>query len=195
VNDASPPLEVLLIRHAETEWSLARRHTGRTDLPLTESGRQRARALAPRLAARRYARVLVSPLRRAQETCELCGLAAGAQTLPQLAEWDYGDYEGLTSAQIEARRPGWSLWRDGCPGGESAAQVATRVDEVIASLDAVDGAVAIFAHGHVLRVLAARWLQAEPQLGARLMLDTGTVSTLGFEHDVRALRRWNEASG
>ncbi len=193
--DASPPLEVLLIRHAETEWSLARRHTGRTDLPLTESGRRKAHALAPRLADRRYAMVLVSPLRRARETCELCGLAADAQTLPQLAEWDYGDYEGLTSAEIELRRPGWSLWRDGCPGGESATQVAARVDEVIASLDTVEGAVAIFAHGHVLRVLAARWLQAEPQFGARLMLDTGAVSTLGFEHGVRALRRWNEAQG
>lgn len=195
MSDASPPLEVLLIRHAETEWSRARRHTGRTDLPLTESGRRKARALAPRLAARRYARVLVSPLRRARETCELCGLAAGAQTLAQLAEWDYGDYEGLTSAEIEARRPGWSLWRDGCPSGESAAQVAARVGTVIASLDAIEGAVAIFAHGHVLRVLAARWLQAEPQFGARLMLDTGTVSMLGFEHGIRALRCWNGTTG
>jgi broad specificity phosphatase PhoE len=192
---ASPPLEVLLIRHAETEWSRAGRHTGRTDLPLTDSGRRKARALAPLLAGRRYVRVLVSPLRRARETCELCGLAAGAQTLAQLAEWDYGDYEGLTSAEIAARRPGWSLWRDGCPGGESAAEVAARADEVIASLGTIEGAVAIFAHGHVLRVLAARWLEAEPQLGARLMLDTGTVSMLGFEHGVRALRRWNDGDG
>jgi broad specificity phosphatase PhoE len=183
--------EVLLVRHAETEWSRSGRHTGRTDLPLTPTGRAVAVEIAGEFRHRRFELVLVSPLRRARETCELCGLGSVAQPLPALMEWDYGDYEGLTSPEIEAQRPGWSLWRDGCPKGESPADVAARADEAIALLSAVSGTAAIFAHGHVLRVLAARWLEAEPALGARLSLDTGTVSALGFEHSLRALKRWN----
>lgn len=183
--------EVLLVRHAETEWSRSGRHTGRTDLPLTPAGRAAAVQIAGRLRDRDFELVLVSPLRRAIETCELCGLGSVAQPLAALMEWDYGDYEGLTSPEIEAQRPGWSLWRDGCPKGEGPAEVAARADEAIALLSTVSGTAAIFAHGHVLRVLAARWLEAEPALGARLSLDTGTVSALGFEHRLRALKRWN----
>ncbi|MFZ2052188.1 MAG: histidine phosphatase family protein [Solirubrobacteraceae bacterium] len=184
--------EVLLIRHAATEWSVAGRHTGRTDLPLIAEGRQAAARTARKLERQSYEWVLSSPLRRARETCEICGLGAQAQTVDQLVEWDYGEYEGLTTAQIRELRPGWSLWRDGCPGGESLAQVSERADAVIAMLQTLQGQVAIFAHGHILRVLAARWIAAEPALGARLMLSTGALSVLGHEHGAGALRRWNE---
>jgi broad specificity phosphatase PhoE len=184
--------EVLLIRHAATEWSVAGRHTGRTDLPLIAEGRQAAARTARKLERQSYERVLSSPLRRARETCEICGLGAQAQTVDQLVEWDYGEYEGLTTAQIRELRPGWSMWRDGCPGGESLAQVSDRADAVIAMLQTLQGQVAIFAHGHILRVLAARWIAAEPALGARLMLSTGALSVLGHEHGAGALRRWNE---
>lgn len=185
-------VEVLLIRHAATEWSVAGKHTGRTDVPLTAAGREAAKQTARRLAGRTFERVLCSPLRRARETCELCGLAAQAQTVEELVEWDYGEYEGLTTEQIREARPGWRLWRDGCPGGESTAQVGARADAVIASLSNLRGQAAIFAHGHILRVLAARWIDAEPQLGARLTLGTGAVGVLGYEHGAGALRRWNE---
>ena len=184
--------EVLLIRHAATEWSVAGRHTGRTDLPLIAEGRQAAARTARKLERQSYEWVLSSPLRRARETCEICGLGAQAQTVDQLVEWDYGEYEGLTTAQIRELRPGWSLWRDGCPGGESLAQVSERADAVIAMLQTLQGQVAIFAHGHILRVSAARWIAAEPALGARLMLSTGALSVLGHEHGAGALRRWNE---
>ncbi|HEV7943681.1 MAG TPA: histidine phosphatase family protein [Solirubrobacteraceae bacterium] len=184
--------EVLLIRHAATEWSVAGRHTGRTDLPLTEEGKEAAARTARKLEGQSFERVLSSPLRRARETCEICGLGAQAQTVDQLVEWDYGEYEGLTTAQIRELRPGWNLWRDGCPGGENTAQVGARADAVIAMLQTLQGQVAIFAHGHILRVLAARWIAAEPALGARLMLSTGALSVLGYEHGVGALRRWNE---
>ncbi|MHB1808509.1 MAG: histidine phosphatase family protein [Solirubrobacteraceae bacterium] len=183
--------EVVLLRHAETEWSLNGRHTGRTDLPLTEHGCELARELAPRLAGRDFAAVLCSPLRRARETCELAGLADGARAEPALMEWDYGDYEGLTSAEIEQRRPGWSLWADGCPGGEDAAAVGRRVDAVIEAVGEIDGDVALLAHGHVLRVLGARWIELEPARGARLLLSTGAISVLGHEHGTRALASWN----
>lgn len=182
---------ILLIRHAETEWTRSGQHTSRTDVPLTEAGRDAARALAGRLAGHRFAAVLTSPLRRARETCELCGLAAQAEVLPELMEWDYGDYEGLTSAQIDARRPGWSLWRDGCPGGEQAAEVGARADAVISNVQAIDGEVAIFSHGHMLRVLGARWIELDPACGARLLLSPGSCSVLGHEHGSRALRAWN----
>jgi probable phosphoglycerate mutase len=184
--------QVLLVRHAATEWSVAGRHTGRTDLPLTAQGRQAATQTARRLADHTFESVLCSPLRRARETCELCGLAAQAQIVDQLLEWDYGEYEGLTTKEIQERRPGWTLWRDGCPGGESPAQVGARADVVIASLSTLRGQAAIFAHGHILRVLAARWIEAEPRLGARLMLSTGAIGVLGYEHGAGALRRWNE---
>jgi broad specificity phosphatase PhoE len=185
--------EVVLVRHAETEWSRAGRHTGRTDIPLTDDGRAAARALAGRLGEWRFARVLVSPLRRARETCELSGLGELAEVREDLAEWDYGDYEGLTSAQIQERRPGWSLWRDGCPGGESPEQVGARADRVITELQGVDGAIAVFAHGHILRVLGARWIELAPAAGGRLALSAGAICVLGYEHATAVLARWNDA--
>jgi len=183
--------EAVLVRHAETEWTLSGRHTGRTDIPLTDRGREAARALVARLSHRRFARVLVSPLRRAQETCELCGLADGAELTDLLKEWDYGDYEGLTSAEIDRLRPGWSLWRDGCPDGEQPADVGARADRVIALL--LDGPrpVAIFSHGHFLRVLGARWIELAPAEGGRLGLSPGSISLLGEEHGTRVLAGWN----
>ena len=186
--------ESVLVRHAETGWSLAGRHTGRTDLPLTEHGRSRARSLAGRLATRQFELVLVSPARRARETCELCGLGERARVREELHEWDYGEYEGLTSAQIEARRPGWSLWRDGCPGGESPAQVGARADRVIAELRAARGDVAVFSHGHMLRVLGARWIELAPAQGSRLRLGTAALCVLGHEHELATLTHWNLAT-
>ncbi len=184
--------EIVLVRHAETEWSLTGRHTGRTDIPLTEQGRAAAAALAPRLRGRSFALVLVSPLRRARETCELCGLGAQARPLEQLLEWDYGDYEGLTTAEIHSTRPGWNLWRDGCPGGESAADVGARADSVIAEFEHADGDVAVFSHGHMLRVLGARWIALYPAEGGRLGLSTGAICVLGHERSTRILARWND---
>lgn len=184
--------ELWLVRHAETDWSRDRRHTGRTDIPLTDRGRDAAAALRPRLSEHRFARVLVSPLGRARETAELAGLGEDAALRDDLMEWDYGDYEGLTSVQIRERRPGWYLWRDGCPGGEDADAVGARADRVIAEALAVPaGDVACVAHGHVLRVLAARWLEQPAAFGGRLVLVTGAVCRLGFEHERRALRSWN----
>lgn len=186
--------EIVLIRHAATQWSIAGKHTGRTDLPLTDAGRRAAAQTAARLTDWKFERVLSSPLRRARETCEICGLSSQAQRLDDLMEWDYGDYEGLTTKEIQERRPGWVLWRDDCPGGESAGEVGARVDSVIASLSDLRGDAAIFAHGHVLRVLGARWIETAPELGARLMLSTAAISVLGFEHGAHAIGRWNEGS-
>jgi broad specificity phosphatase PhoE len=183
--------EVLLIRHAETAWSRDRKHTGRTDVPLTEAGRAHARALRERLAGRAFALVLTSPLSRASETCELAGLGEEAQGRDELLEWDYGDYEGLTTAEIREQRPGWYLWSDGCPGGEGAEDVGTRVNRVIAEALAADGDVALFAHGHVLRALGARWIEQPTETGGRLALSTGAVCALGFEREVRVVRVWN----
>ena len=183
--------ELLLARHGETEWSLNGRHTGRTDLPLTENGRRLALRLAPRLEGHRFALVLTSPLRRAIETCELAGLGAQAQVRDYLREWDYGDYEGITTAEIQRQRPGWSLWRDGCPNGEVAAQVGARADRVIAEVRAADADSIAFGHGHLLRVLAARWLGLAPESGAMFALGTGTLSTLGYEHDTAVIRSWS----
>jgi broad specificity phosphatase PhoE len=184
--------EAWLVRHAETEWSANGRHTGLTDLPLTDGGRETARRLAPRLAGHHFELVLVSPSRRARETCELCGLAVQAVIREDLHEWDYGDYEGLTSAEIAARRPGWSLWRDGCPGGESPAQVGERADRVITELAGVTAA-AVFSHGHMLRVLGARWIGLAAAGGAHLGLSTGAICVLGGEHGTPILARWNDA--
>jgi broad specificity phosphatase PhoE len=193
MSDAGPasPAQTVLVRHAETEWSRDGRHTGRTDLPLTAAGREKARALAPVLAARTFELVLVSPLRRAMETCELCGLGAVAQQRPDLMEWDYGEYEGLTTAQIHEQRPGWDLWRDGCPGGEDAEAVGERADRVVAELVLADLPAAVFSHGHMLRVLGARWIEQPPQLGGRIALSTGGLCILGHEHANRVLARWN----
>jgi broad specificity phosphatase PhoE len=185
------PGELFLVRHGETEWSRDGRHTGRTDIPLIESGRRRARALQATVGARAYALVLSSPLDRALETCRLAGLGDAAQLCDDLMEWDYGDYEGLTTPDIRARRPDWSLWRDGCPGGEDAAAVGARADRVIARARTADGDVALFAHGHILRVLGARWIELSPAAGARLALSTAAVATLGHERETAVVTGWN----
>jgi probable phosphoglycerate mutase len=183
--------QVYLIRHGETEWSLSGRHTGITDIPLTENGRNMAARLAPVLARETFARVLTSPLRRARETCELAGLGGRAQTDPDLLEWSYGDYEGLTPAQIHARTPGWLIFRDGCPGGENAEQVGARVDRLLVGVRAVDGDAALFGHGHVFRVFAARWLGLPAMAGCHFLLDPGTLSILGYYRGIPAVKRWN----
>jgi broad specificity phosphatase PhoE len=184
-------MELVLARHGETEWSRDRRHTSRTDIPLTEAGRREALLLRDALAGWSFERVLSSPLSRALETCRLAGFGDRAELSDDLVEWDYGDYEGVTTARIREERPGWNLWRDGCPGGETAADVGRRVDSVIASLEGTEGDVALFAHGHVLRVLAARWAGLAPEAGALLKLDTGTLSALGYERETRVVTRWN----
>jgi broad specificity phosphatase PhoE len=183
--------EIVSVRHGETEWSASGKHTSRTDLPLTEAGRRRAAELAPVLAQRKFALVLVSPLRRARETCELAGLGDQASLCEDLHEWDYGSYEGLTTPEIRADRPDWVLWRDGCPGGETPADVGARADAVLARLRAADGDTAAFAHGHILRVVAARWLEMPVAAGSRLALSAGSVSVLGFERETSVLRLWN----
>jgi probable phosphoglycerate mutase len=184
--------EAVLVRHAETEWSLNGRHTGRTDIPLTEHGREVASALRERLSPWQFDLVLVSPSLRARETCELCGLAADAQLRPDLLEWDYGDYEGLTTPEIREERPDWRLWRDGCPGGESAADVGARADRVIEEILADHARAAVFSHGHMLRVLGARWMALGPELGARLGLSTAAICVLGHERDTQVIARWND---
>jgi broad specificity phosphatase PhoE len=191
MSSAAAPSAVL-VRHAETEWSLNGRHTGRTDLPLTDRGREVAAALREPLQAWQFALVLVSPSRRARETCELCGLGAEAQVRDDLHEWDYGDYEGLTTAEIRERRPGWVLWRDGCPGGESPAEVGARGDRVIVEVAGSDGDVALFSHGHMLRVLGARWIALPPGGGGRLGLSTAAICVLGHERDTAVIARWND---
>jgi len=190
---------VWLARHGETEWSRTLRHTGRTDIPLTAEGEAEARALREPLAAVGFDRVLCSPLSRARETCELAGLGDRAELTDDLLEWDYGDYEGRTSADIRSDRPSWLLWRDGCPDGESAADVGARADRIVAELLATPAAadedggatIAVFAHGHVLRVLCARWLGLPPADGQLFGLGTATLSRLGWEHDYRVIQRWN----
>jgi broad specificity phosphatase PhoE len=184
-------METVLARHGETEWSRDRRHTGRTDIPLTENGRRQAAVLGDALAGRSFARVLSSPLSRALDTCREAGLGDRAELTGDLCEWDYGEYEGITTAEIRAGRPGWNLWRDGCPGGETAADVGRRADRVIDSLAGLEADAAVFAHGHVLRVLTARWLGLGPEQGALFKLDTGTLSVLGYERETRAITRWN----
>jgi broad specificity phosphatase PhoE len=183
---------VVLVRHGETEWSLNGRHTGKTDIPLTEEGRRQATALGSPLGAWQFALVLTSPLQRALDTCRLAGYGKQAQLRPDLMEWDYGRYEGLTSKQIAETNPDWSLWRDGGPGGEKAADVGRRVDRVIAVMREVDGDVLIFAHGHVLRVLAARWLGEPPEGGRHYALQTAALSVLGYEHMDPVIQRWNQ---
>jgi broad specificity phosphatase PhoE len=189
------PAEVVLIRHGETDWSRSGRHTGRTDVPLTPKGREEALRLAPLLGDRRFTRVLCSPLLRARETCRLAGLEHGARIEPGLCEWDYGDYEGRLGDEIERQAPGWLVFRDGCPGGESPAQVGARVDGVIAALRGVEGSVAVFAHGHLLRVFVARWLGLDPLFGAGFLLDTATLNVLGHYRGMPAVRCWNAPGG
>ena len=189
----STQVQVVLVRHGETEWTRAGMHTGRTDIPLTERGREEARAVGVELRERRFALVLTSPLARASETCRLAGLGEEAAIREELMEWDYGAYEGRTTIEIRGERPGWTLWRDGVPDGETAAQVGARVDRVIAELRAVAGDAAVFAHGHVLRVLAARWLGLEPDAGRLFALDPATISILGYERETPVVRMWNRS--
>ena len=186
-----PSQQVYLIRHAETEWSLSGRHTGITDVPLTESGREKAKLLAPVLAVESFALALTSPLERARKTCELAGFGESAEIDRDLMEWNYGEYEGLTSGQIRARAPGWSLFRDGCPGGESPELVGVRVDRVIGRVRVTEGHVVLFAHGHILRAFAARWLGLPVAAGGNFLLDTATLNILGFNLDIPAVKRWN----
>jgi probable phosphoglycerate mutase len=184
-------VEIFAIRHGETAWSLSGQHTGRTDIPLTDNGRQLAGRLQPVLAKEKFALVLVSPLRRARETCELAGLGTDAVIDTDLLEWDYGEYEGLTPQQVHERAPGWLLFRDGCPGGESPEQIGARADRVIACALRADGDVALFAHGHILRVLTARWIGLPPGGGRHFLLGTGTLCVLGHYREIPAIRIWN----
>jgi broad specificity phosphatase PhoE len=185
---------VYLVRHGETAWTITGQHTGRTDLALTSGGEEQARALGPRLESLRFDHVLSSPLRRALRTCELAGFASRAALDPGLLEWDYGDYEGRTLAEIHRERPEWELFRDGCPGGESVLQITERVDQVVSRLRALEGNVLIFSSGHLLRILAARWIDCPAALGRRLALDPTHMCVLGFDHGGvdRVIRLWNE---
>ncbi|HWW54791.1 MAG TPA: histidine phosphatase family protein [Acidimicrobiales bacterium] len=184
--------DVVLVRHGETEWSRTGRHTGVTDVGLTDTGERQAALTGHTLAGHTFVLVLTSPRRRARQTCELAGLGPLAVIDDDLAEWDYGQYEGLTSAEIEARNPGWSLWRDGCPGGENPAAVSRRADRVIDRCASVDGPVAVFAHGHILRVIGARWVGLDTSWGRALALDTASISVLGREHGDRVIAGWND---
>jgi broad specificity phosphatase PhoE len=185
------PHEVVLVRHGETEWTLTGRHTGRTDIPLTERGREQARRIGATPRDGGFALVLSSPLSRALETCRLAGLGDRTEVTDDLREWDYGEYEGVRTVEIRETRPGWSLWTDGVPGGETAAAVAERVDRVIDRARSAGGTVALFAHGHVLRVLTARWLGLPPEDGRLFAMEPAALSVLGYERETPVIRRWN----
>jgi probable phosphoglycerate mutase len=184
--------EVWLLRHAETEWSRDGKHTSTTDIPLTEHGREVAAALRPQFEGQSFAAVLCSPMSRAQETARLAGLECTG-VRDDLREWDYGEYEGITTPQIRQTRPDWYLWRDGAPGGEMPTDVGARADRIIAEVERIEGTVVLVAHGHYLRVLGARWVEQPPSFGARLFLATGTISVLGRERDARVVRAWNQS--
>jgi broad specificity phosphatase PhoE len=184
-------VQVVLVRHGETEWSRDGRHTGRTEVPLTEKGREQAERVGAALRGRDFALVLTSPLGRALETCRLAGFGDRAEQRDELMEWDYGAYEGMTTAEIREERPGWTLWADGVPGGETVEQVGERVDRVLDDVRATDGDALLFAHGHVLRVLTARWLGLEPAAGRLFALDPATLSTLGYERETAVVHVWN----
>lgn len=186
--------QIWLFRHGETDWSKTGQHTGRTDLRLNRAGEARARAIGRRLAGRPFALVLSSPLIRAVETCRLAGYEDGAVLADDLMEWDYGDYEGRRTVDIQKERPGWMIWRNGVLGGETVEAVGERADRVIARALGAGGDVALFSHGHMLRVLTARWLGLPPADGEFFTLGTATVSVLGFEHDYRVIVRWNQNS-
>jgi broad specificity phosphatase PhoE len=183
--------KVYLLRHGETEWSLNGRHTGVTDIPLTENGRIAARLLKPILAKVTFTLVLTSPLQRARETCELAGLGQFANVEPDLIEWNYGEYEGLTTEQIRSTRPGWSVFRDGCLGGESPEQVGARADRVITKVRTAAGNVALFGHGHFTRVIAARWINLSANYGENFLLDTATLNILSYYRESPAFQIWN----
>lgn len=190
----NPPLQLYFIRHGETAWSLSGRHTGRTDLPLTAHGQDMARGLARTLQGLVFTQVLTSPRLRARSTCEGAGLGAQAQIEPDLAEWDYGDYEGLRTAEIHERHPDWDIWEDGCPGGDSPAAASDRADRLIARLRDLTGKVALFSHGQFGRVLAARWIGLPVALGQHFAIDPASIGILGFEADHphrRVIALWN----
>src|SRR5499427_3661757 len=193
MSDALPV--VYLARHGETAWTISRQHTGATDLPLTPQGEAEALQLKQRLEVMKFAAVLTSPLQRAVRTCELAGFGTSAEIEPDLCEWNYGAYEGRTSAEIHAERPGWQLFRDGCPQGESPDQIGARADRVVRRIQAIQGNVLLFSSGHVLRVLAARWLGLEPRAGRYFVLSTASLSALGYEHDRSepVIRLWDES--
>jgi probable phosphoglycerate mutase len=185
------PQEIYLIRHGETEWSLSGQYTSTTDVLLTENGREAARCLKPELVRKRFDIVMTSPLQRARTTCELAGLGGRAQIDSDLLEWDYGVYEGLTLDEIRAGDPSWVIFRDGCPNGETPEHVASRADRVIAKVRAKRGAAALFSHGHLLRMLAARWLGLPPQAGSLFLLDVASLSVLSSYRGIPAVRTWN----
>lgn len=188
---SNPQQKVYLLRHGETEWSLNGRHTGVTDIPLTENGRKLARQLQPILAREKFVTVFTSPLQRARDTCDLAGLGTLASIDRDLMEWNYGEYEGLTTDQIRQTRPDWSVFRDGCPGGESPPEVSVRADRIVSRVRAVDGNVALFSHGHILRVLAARWINLSASYGENFLLDTATLNVLGYYRESPAFKIWN----
>jgi len=185
---------IYLARHGDTAWTVSGQHTGRIDLPLIPEGEENARRLGERLKAIQFKKVFCSPLKRAVRTCELAGFASVAEVDPDLVEWDYGVYEGLRLAEISKERPGWDIFRDGCPGGEDAAQVGERVDRVIAHVRAIEGTVLLFSSGHTLRVLASRWLGLEPAAGRYFVLHTTSLSAVGYEHNMSqpVIRLWND---
>lgn len=189
---AEPDRQIVLVRHGETEWSATGRHTSRTDVPLTDEGHRQAEALGACLLGWPFALVLTSPLRRAAETCRLAGLGDVAEVRQDLKEWDYGEYEGRTTPEIREERPGWTLWSGGVPGGESATEVGDRADRILAEAQAARGEVALFSHGHFLRVAAARWIGLSPEAGRSLALNTATISVLGFERETPVIVRWNQ---
>lgn len=186
-----PTGTIVVVRHGETEWSRLHKHTGRTDIPLTDIGREQARGLVAALSGRAFDRVLVSPLARARETCELAGFGGQATTVDDLREWDYGAHEGLVTDEVRQTEPGWSVWESAVPGGESVADVAARADHVVALLRSQPGDTLVFAHGHILRVLAARWAGLPPQTGRRLLLGTAAIGLLAYEHGEGAIASWN----
>ncbi|MGA7870453.1 MAG: histidine phosphatase family protein [Candidatus Binatus sp.] len=192
MNEMLPTLYIA--RHGETAWSLSGQHTGLTDLPLTERGQSNARHLGNQLQRRFFAKVFTSPLQRARRTCELAGFGAQAEVDRDLVEWNYGEYEGLRTQEIRAKRPGWKLFRDGCPGGESVAEVGARADRVVGRVRALQEDVLIFSSGHFLRVLAARWLGFEPQAGEHFLLSTASLSALSYENDLTrpVIKFWND---
>jgi broad specificity phosphatase PhoE len=185
--------QIWLVRHGETEWSLSGAHTGLTDLPLTKNGELQATEIAHKLSGQEFSLVLTSPLQRARETCRLAGYAKAAEPESNLLEWDYGDYEGLSTPQIRLNRPGWNLWRDGVPNGETAEHVAARTQIVIDRCRGCGGKAALFAHGHVLRILTATWLGLPADAGRLFALSTATISVLGYERDQQVISRWNQS--
>ncbi|MEM0913724.1 MAG: histidine phosphatase family protein [Planctomycetota bacterium] len=197
MSDSTPRLpQIYLARHGQTAWSETGQHTGSTDIPLNERGERNARRLGQRLDGKAFDLVLTSPLSRAARTCELAGYAEAAEVDADLVEWGYGEYEGVTSADIEAQRPGWELFRDGCPGGEPIASVSARVDRVIDRLRAVDGDALLFSHGHLLHVFAARWIGLDPSAGRGFDLGAGALSIVGYhrKRENPVVRLWNDCS-